>query len=45
VQNRDEVKQLAKAGRDYVVAERVTERQAHKWREAIEDTTVREMAA
>jgi hypothetical protein len=45
VQNRDEVKALAKAGRDYVLAERVTERQAHKWREAIEDTTVREMAA
>jgi glycosyltransferase involved in cell wall biosynthesis len=45
VENRDEVKQLAKAGRDYVVAERTIHSQVHKWRDAIMDEYRREVAA
>jgi glycosyltransferase involved in cell wall biosynthesis len=35
VQNRDEVKQLAQAGRDYVTTERLIGHQVHKWEEAV----------
>jgi hypothetical protein len=36
VQSRDVIKQLAAAGRDYVLTKRTTEAQIHLWREAIE---------
>jgi hypothetical protein len=37
VGNRDEVKQLAKAGRDYVLSERTTVKQIDKWEAALAD--------
>ena len=36
VANRDEAKQLAKAARDYALADRTTEAQVHLWRQAID---------
>jgi glycosyltransferase involved in cell wall biosynthesis len=36
VQHRDEVKQLAKAGRDYVVSQRTTQKQIGLWQQAID---------
>jgi hypothetical protein len=37
VQNRDEVKQLAQAGRKYVTSERLITQQIDKWRDAVAD--------
>jgi hypothetical protein len=37
VGNRDEVKELAQAARDYTLAERTTEAQIDCWREAVAD--------
>jgi glycosyltransferase involved in cell wall biosynthesis len=37
VQNRDEVKQLAAAGREYVMSERLITQQISKWEEAVAD--------
>jgi hypothetical protein len=37
VQNRDEVKQLAQAGRKYVTEERLITQQIDKWRDAVAD--------
>lgn len=37
VANRDEVRQLAAAARAYVLGERTTQAQIHKWREAVAD--------
>ena len=36
VQNRDEVKQLGQAARDYVARERLITQQVHKWAEAVD---------
>ena len=41
IENRDEVKQLASAAREYVLKERTAEAQRHYWLEAIEDGKTR----